>query len=338
MHTAPRGALELETMERVFTRGRRRNGRHENTFRCRLFVAMTTALCVITRVGVVASAVAGTPALNTLVTRRVKVFVPALDRALASLASSWFAELGYVVLNDVESIGTGAWGGRTRFTDASLATSACVDDDVNATAVNAYDVVTGVVASNALEDLFTLFPESKVVVFESLVSEWWPRAETEASAAEARATTCGCASTRSLSSSCGDESYHFCDIYPCLYERAFGSAHASEIAWKGAYVDRAREIKRAIPRASTLVVPMSLKSPSHARAVAIARAIGEFLAITDDVDAFAERYPFEALDLRRAPLGAGATAWIVVATTFALYVVFVADRTSVVRRMIKKVF
>ena len=53
---------------------------------------------------------------------------------------------------------------------------------------------------------------------------------------------------RSSSSACGDSTYHYCDIYPCMYERAFGSVTPNENAWKLKYIQRSvREIKTAIP-------------------------------------------------------------------------------------------
>ena len=95
--------------------------------------------------------------------------------------------------------------------------------------------------------------------------------------------------SRSTSSSCGDATHHVCDAYPCVYEKAFGTADFDETVWREAYVAHIAAVKTAIPADRLLIVPMvGGHSP-----VSVARALGEFAGITNAPDAFASRHPFE---------------------------------------------
>ena len=134
----------------------------------------------------------------------------------------------------------------------------------------------------------------KVVLFETMATEWWEHARTRAESAKALGDACGCGAgaTRSTASTCGNEDYHYCDIYPCAWERAFGSATPDEETWKTKYIERVREIKAAAPPGRLLTIPMTTAPVGHATAVKVSKLIAQFLEITDDLDAFGETYPF----------------------------------------------
>ncbi len=306
-------------------------------------VAVLTAACVVAAGcagarAVDAATTTGKPELNTLVTSRARVFSAGLDPFLEATAASWFENLGFLALESTTRVGAGVWGGAAFSADASLATSYCLDADVDTATVDNYDFVSWLPTPSVIEDLFEDYPDAKVVLFESMVSEWYAHAETQAKSAAELGDACGCASgaIRSSSSACGDETYHYCDIYPCMYERLFGSEVPDEETWKSAYIDRVREIKSAIPVDSLLVVPMTTSTHSHAHAVKIAKVIGEFLSITDDVDKFGETYPFMTRNLVGKSLDAGARFWIVVCALIATWVIFFCTKRSPVRRFFRR--
>ena len=122
-----------------------------------------------------------------------------------------------------------------------------------------------------------------------------------------------------------------------MYTRLFGSEVPDEETWKSAYIDRLREIKTAIPTASLLVVPMA-STQSHARAVAVSKAIAEFLSITDDADAFGETYPFMTRNLTGMTLNNGSRFWIALCCVLATWLVFFYERKSPVRKFFRRLF
>ena len=278
------------------------------------------------------------PTLRAHVARRARVFSPGLDPAVERGAAAWFAHLWFYALREAEAVGSVTLGGAATGSDGSFAKSYCVDARANASTVDAYDYVGWLPMANAIEDMIAAHADAKVILFETICTEWW----THASAARAEAAKlgerCGCSSgSRSSASECGDSSYHYCDVYPCLWNRAFGSAAPVEETWKRAYIERVRAIKAAVPSDRILTVPMTTNSFSHATAVKISKEIAEFLGISDDTDAFSEAYPFVVLrDVSQTELGKGAVAWSIIVLLLSVWILFLAHRKDPVRKFLRR--
>ena len=242
-----------------------------------------------------------TPPLNAHVSARARVASAGMDPNIEATAAAWFANLGFRVLEGATATTRGAWGGTARESDARFATSYCLDASTNTSALEDYDFVGWLPVSNAIEDVMSDRADFKVVLFETMATEWWEHARTRAESAKALGDACGCGAgaTRSTASTCGNEDYHYCDIYPCVWERAFGSATPDEETWKTKYIERVREIKSAAPPGRLLTIPMTAAPVGHATAVKVSKLIAQFLEITDDLDAFGEAYPFLRRDLTR---------------------------------------
>ena len=97
------------------------------------------------------------------------------------------------------------------------------------------------------------YPDAKVVLFQTMVTEWWTHVQKQAKGAAALGDACGCneGAVRSSSSACGDSTYHYCDIYPCMYERAFGSVTPNENAWKLKYINAFEKSKPSSQRTNS---------------------------------------------------------------------------------------
>lgn len=317
-------------------RGDGRDGR-EATRSMRAMVAMTMALAVTRATGARALT---KPPLNALVTARPRVISAGLDPFVEATAADWFENLGYVTLDSTTTISAGTWGGSKIGSDARLATSYCLDSTTNASVVSEYDFMGWLPVPYALEELMGTYPDAKVVLFQTMVTEWWTHVQKQAKGAAALGDTCGCneGAVRSSSSACGDSTYHYCDIYPCMYERAFGSVTPNENAWKLKYIQRVREIKTVIPEDKLLTVPMTTAKVGHATAVKVAKVIAQFLDFTSDVDAFGETYPFIRRDLRGRSLGAVAKAWTITVIVLSVYIGFFAAKKDPARKSLRALF
>lgn len=276
------------------------------------------------------------PTLNTHVARRARVFSAGMDPLVESRAWTWFSRLGFYALRGESVVGAGAWGGFVGGADARLATSACADGTVNASAAAEYDYVGWLPVASEIEDLVSAYPDSKVVLFETMVTEWWTHAEAAYAEAAKLGTRCGCGGARSASSQCGDASHHYCDTFPCLWNRAFGSDVPEEETWKRAYVSRVREIKEAVPSGRLLVVPMTGATISHHTAYKVSKSIAQFLGISDDPDAFAAAYPFAQPEYERSKLSGAAIFWLVLVSIASVYVVWFADSHDPARKFLRR--
>lgn len=237
------------------------------------------------------------PELAEYVTARKRVFSLGLDPDVERTAAEWFESLGYVSLHGDRHFAKGYWGGVVSEMDARLAVSVCTGaSDVSL--VSGYDFANWLPVPSVFDALALDFPDAKFVLFETPVEVFVKRAKAKAEEARALGAKCGCVSarvggpiptSRSTSSSCGDATHHVCDAYPCVYEKAFGTADFDETVWREAYVAHIAAVKTAIPADRLLIVPMvGGHSP-----VSVARALGEFAGITNAPDAFASRHPFE---------------------------------------------
>lgn len=298
-----------------------------------LLLLLTTTTTTVTEAATVTK-----PALSDKVDRRARVFSAGLDPHLEATAAHWFESLGFYALEGTSSVGAGVWGGARMTSDARLSTSYCLDSTTNTSVVDAYDFVGWLPTSEVIEDLVDDYPDAKVILLESVVTEWFDTIQTFASEAAALGDACGCASgaTRSTSSECGDATYHYCDVYPCVWRRAFGSETPDADEWKINYIERVREIKLAVPQNRLLVIPMTAASVGHATAVRTAKAIADFLDISDDSTAFAEAYPFIQRDLVGSALGAYARAWVLFTIIASTYILFFMNKSDPARRFIRR--
>ena len=279
-----------------------------------------------------------TPPLSALVRARARVASAGMDPVVEATAAAWFARLGYRVLEGETATTRGAWGGEALETDARFATSYCLDASANTSSLVDYDFVGWLPVPNAIEDVVSDYPDAKVVLFETMATEWWENARTRAASAGALGDECGCgaSATRSTASTCGNEDYHYCDIYPCAWERAFGSATPDEETWKTKYIERVREIKAAVPTGRLLTIPMTTAPVGHATAVKISKLIAQFLEITDDLDAFGETYPFINRDLRGVALTNASLAWVAFVVVASAYIGFFANKSDPARRFVRR--
>jgi hypothetical protein len=279
-----------------------------------------------------------TPTLNALVTARARVVSAGMDPRVEATAAAWFSNLGYRVLESTTGTLEGAWGGETTRADARFAASYCLDSSTNTSALDAYDFVGWLPVPNAIDDIVNDYADAKVVLFETMVTEWWTNALERAASANALGDACGCGAgaTRSTASTCGNADYHYCDVYPCMWERAFGSATPDETTWKTKYIERVREIKAAVPTGRLLTVPITSAALGHATAVKISKRIAQFLGITDDVDAFGERYPFIRRDLGGVALTNAARAWVVFVLITSVYIGLFANKSDPARRFVRR--
>ena len=279
-----------------------------------------------------------TPPLNAHVSARARVASAGMDPYIEATAAAWFANLGFRVLEGATATTRGAWGGEALETDARFATSYCLDASANTSSLVDYDFVGWLPVPNAIEDVVSDYPDAKVVLFETMATEWWENARTRAASAGALGDECGCgaSATRSTASTCGNEDYHYCDIYPCAWERAFGSATPDEETWKTKYIERVREIKAAVPTGRLLTIPMTTAPVGHATAVKVSKLIAQFLEITDDLDAFGETYPFINRDLRGVALTNASLAWVAFVVVASAYIGFFANKSDPARRFVRR--
>ena len=136
------------------------------------------------------------------------------------------------------------------------------------------------------------FPDAKFILFETPVDEWMEKITVKATEAQELGQQCGCVGVgaiRSLDAACGDELHHYCDVYPCLWEKTFATWEVDALAWKEAYVNHVAKVKSSIPSERLLVVPLL----GEQNPVAISKAIGTFLGLTPTPDDFAAIHPFE---------------------------------------------
>ena len=238
------------------------------------------------------------PELAEYVTARTRVFSLGLDPDVERTAAEWFESLGYVSLHGDRHFAKGYWGGVVSEMDARLAVSTCAGVGSDVSAVSGYDFANWLPVPSVADALARDFPDAKFVLFETPVDAWVKRIEAKADEARALGVKCGCVSARvggptpaarSTSSACGDATHHVCDAYPCVYEKAFGTADFDAALYREAYVNHIARMKTTVPSDRLLIVPMvGGHSP-----VAVARAVGEFVGLTASPDAFASRYPFE---------------------------------------------
>ena len=238
------------------------------------------------------------PELAEYVTARKRVFSLGLDPEVERTAAEWFESLGYVSLHGDRHFAKGYWGGVVSEMDARLAVSTCAGVGSDVSAVSGYDFANWLPVPSVADALARDFPDAKFVLFETPVDAWVKRIEAKADEARALGVKCGCVSARvgdptpaarSTSSACGDATHHVCDAYPCVYEKAFGTADFDAALYREAYVNHIARMKTTVPSDRLLIVPMvGGHSP-----VAVARAVGEFVGLTASPDAFASRYPFE---------------------------------------------
>lgn len=303
----------------------------------RAMLAMTMALAVTRATGARALT---KPPLNTFVTSRPRVISAGLDPFVEATATEWFGNLGYLTLDSTTSMSAGTWGGSKIGSDARLATSYCLDSSTNTSVVSEYDFMGWLPVPYTLEDLMRTYPDAKVVLFQTMVTEWWTHVQEQAKGAAALGDTCGCnaGAVRSSSSACGDSTYHYCDIYPCMYQRAFGSVTPDEDTWKMKYIERVREIKTVVPEDRLLTVPMTTAKVGHATAVKVAKVIAQFLDFTSDIDAFGETYPFVRRDLRGRAFGSAAKAWTVIVVLLSVYIAFFASKKDPARKSLRALF
>merc|ERR1719329_1924304 len=127
-----------------------------------------------------------TPPLNAHVSARARVASAGMDPNIEATAAAWFANLGFRVLEGATATTRGAWGGTARESDARFATSYCLDASTNTSALEDYDFVGWLPVSNAIEDVMSDRVDFKVVLFETMATEWWEHAGTRADAARGR--------------------------------------------------------------------------------------------------------------------------------------------------------
>lgn len=89
---------------------------------------------------------------------------------------------------------------------------------------------------NVFDSLVIDFPDAKFLLFETPVDVWMKRIKEKALASQVMGERCGCvgqAAQRSLDSECGDNLHHYCDVYPCLWERTFATWEVGPVEGEG---------------------------------------------------------------------------------------------------------
>jgi len=235
--------------------------------------------------------------LAKFVTSREKVFSLGLDPEVELIAAEWFESLGYVSLHGGKHFAKGYWGGVVTETDARLGVSVCTGTS-DVSLVSGYDFSNWLPLPSVVDSLVLDFPDSKFLLFETPVEQWLSRIKLKAAQARTLGVKCGCVSaavggaapvSRSTSSACGDATHHTCDAYPCLWEKTFSTFEFDASVWSEAYVNHIAKVKAGVPSDRLLVVPLvGAHSP-----VTVARALGEFIGLTNSPDKFAATHPFE---------------------------------------------
>ena len=112
--------------------------------------------------------------------------------------------------------------------DTRMSVSFCTSTS-DVSLLSGYDFANWLPVPNVYDSLVLDFPDAKFILFETPVDAWMERVQEKALAARVMGEQCGCigaGAVRSLSSECGDETHHYCDVYPCLWERTFASSEA----------------------------------------------------------------------------------------------------------------
>jgi hypothetical protein len=123
--------------------------------------------------------------------------------------------------------------------DARMAVSYCTSTS-DVSLLEGYDFANWLPIPSVYDSLVLDFPDAKFLLFETPVDQWFVRIQAKVLEAQLMGETCGCVgvvAARSLDPMCGDLTHHYCDVYPCLYERVFASYVVDPLAWKEAYIN-----------------------------------------------------------------------------------------------------
>ena len=166
------------------------------------------------------------PSLAAGVDARVRTFSVGLDPNLEQTAAEWFESLGYRTLTGDVKYTKGYWGGTKAEADPRLGASFCAGA-ADLSPVEDYDFANWLPVPNLMDDIASAYPDAKFILFESDSARWLDNVYIKAQEAALKGHKCGCGGDvedRVASAKCAlGDGHHFCDLYPCVYERTFAT-------------------------------------------------------------------------------------------------------------------
>ena len=200
------------------------------------------------------------PSLAAGVDARVRTFSVGLDPNLEQTAAEWFESLGYRTLTGDVKYTKGYWGGTKAEADPRLGASFCAGT-ADLSPVEDYDFANWLPVPNLMDDIASAYPDAKFILFESDSARWLDNVYIKAQEAALKGHKCGCGGDvedRVASAKCalGDGVIHFCDLYPCVYERTFATTAVDPDTWVDTYVNHVKQVKSSLG-SRLLVVDMS---------------------------------------------------------------------------------
>ena len=237
------------------------------------------------------------PALAEGVNARVKTFSVGLDPMHEQTAAEWFESLGYRTLTGDVKYVKGYWGGTRAEADPRLGASFC-QGAADLAPTQDYDFANWLPVPNVLDELASTYPDAKFLLFESEPGRWLDNVYIKAQEAALRGAKCGCGGDvedRVDAAKCrlGD-AVHFCDVYPCVYERTFTTSAVDPSAWVDTYVRHVKNVKQSLGSRLLVVDMETPQSP-----ISVSQHIAAHLGLSANPEAFALAHPFEPHMLAR---------------------------------------
>ena len=190
---------------------------------------------------------------------RVRTFSVGLDPNLEQTAAEWFESLGYRTLTGDVKYTKGYWGGTKAEADPRLGASFCAGT-ADLSPVEDYDFANWLPVPNLMDDIASAYPDAKFILFESDSARWLDNVYIKAQEAALKGHKCGCGGDvedRVASAKCAlGDGHHFCDLYPCVYERTFATTAVDPDTWVDTYVNHVKQVKSSLG-SRLLVVDMS---------------------------------------------------------------------------------
>ena len=232
------------------------------------------------------------PSLAAGVDARVRTFSVGLDPNLEQTAAEWFESLGYRTLTGDVKYTKGYWGGTKAEADPRLGASFCAGA-ADLSPVEDYDFANWLPVPNLMDDIASAYPDAKFILFESDSARWLDNVYIKAQEAALKGHKCGCGGDvedRVASAKCAlGDGHHFCDLYPCVYERTFATTAVDPDTWVDTYVNHVKQVKSSLG-SRLLVVDMSSGAQSP---IEVSKQIAGHLGMSADPSAFALEHPFE---------------------------------------------
>ena len=264
-----------------------------------------------------------TEALASDVSRRVQTFSVGLDPDVEETAAEWFQSLGYRTMSGDEqfahkpSISTLGFvtpaSAPSIFKDFEMAKAYCETPDGDDKSLGRFgkdfDFANWIPVATWTKKLAGSYPDAKFLLFETPPEIWFGRISRRAQAAEERALECGCDArddreSWTISDECGDDvsGNHYCNAYPCVWEKTFGSASPvlHKARWIEKYDEHVKGVKEAfkqpfIGEDRLLVIQeSSIRNLARHPPAKTATKLVTFLGMNEeDPESFGLRHPFE---------------------------------------------